>query len=219
MVLSRRVAPPEPAVRPAQPLTVRVPLATAGETPRSEVQPPCVRCGSLGFTIHQRTWKRVKDPHVGRALVVRYLCKRCGYVRRDYPAGIGASRQSRSLKHLSVLLYWIGLSYQTVRTVLMDFGCPLSTTSIRRNVEQARRTPHLEPPLSRLRVQPLGNGVLRGPDGLVALQVVRESGVERMLEAVIAPGSAASDLDWRMLTVGRWLARVFGTELHPPESV
>jgi hypothetical protein len=197
---------------------VRVPLAGAGETPRSEAQPPCARCGSLGFTIHQRTWKRVKDPHVGRALVVRYLCKRCGHVRRAYPAGIGASRQSRSLKHLTVLLYWIGLSYQGVRAVLMDFGCPLSTTSIRRNVEAARRTPHLEPPLGRLRVQPLGNGVLRGPDGLIALRLVRESGADRALEAAIAPGPAASDLDWRLLTASSWLARIFDPDLSPPAS-
>ncbi|HEY7066719.1 MAG TPA: hypothetical protein VII06_34945 [Chloroflexota bacterium] len=209
MVLSQHVALPEPAIRLAQPQPVRIPLATAGEAPPAEALPPCERCGSRGFTIHQRTWKRVKDPHLGRALVVRYLCKRCGYVRRAYPAGIGASRQSRSLKHLSVLLYWLGLSYQGVRAVLVDFGCPLSTTSIRRNVEQTRRTPHLDPPLSRLRVQPVGNGVLRGPDGLIALRLVRESGEARALEAVIAPGPAASDLDWRLLSVGRWLAHVF----------
>ena len=218
MVVSSRAATVEPPVRPTQPLTVRVALAGAGETPHGEAQPPCARCGSLGFTIHQRTWKRVKDPHVGRALVVRYLCKRCGYVRRAYPAGIGASRQSRSLKHLSVFLYWIGLSYHGVRAVLVDFDCPLSTTSIRRNVEQARQMPHLEPPLGRLRVQPMGGGVLRGPDGLIALRLVRQSAAERVVEAVIAPGPSASDLDWRLMTVSRWLARVFDPDLPPPTS-
>jgi hypothetical protein len=197
---------------------LRIPLAPAGEAPHAQPGAPCARCGSLGFTIHQRTWKRVKDPHVGRALVVRYLCKRCGYVRRSYPAGIGASRQSRSLKHLSVLLYWIGLSYQGVRAVLLDFGCPLSTTSIRRNVEQAREAHDLAPPLSRLRLQPVGNAEFRGPDGLIALRLVREAGEACLLEAVIAPGPAGSDLDWRLVTVAGWLARAFGPDSFPPAS-
>jgi len=217
-VLSRRVATVEPPVSVAGPRMVRVPLAMTGEAPPGVALPPCQRCGSLGFTIHQRTWKRVKDPHLGRALVVRYLCKRCGYVRRAYPTGIGASRQSRGLRHLSVLLYWIGLSYQSVRAVLLDFGCPLSTTSIRRNVEQARDTGDLERPLSRLRLQPRGNGMLRGPDGLLSLRLVRASGEARLLEAVIGPGPAASDLHWRLMTVGRWLAHLYGPDLPPPAS-
>ncbi len=179
------VARPGPAV---QPLVVRTPLVSVADT--LEVRPgePCTACGGRGFTIHQRTWKQVKDPQTRRALVVRLLCKRCGHVRRAYPAGIGSSRQSGGLKHLSVLLYWIGISYQGVRAVLRDLGCPLSTTSVRRNVEGARRAAPLEPPLGRLRLEPVGSGMLRGADGVLALRVLPLAGGQRCLEAEIAPG-------------------------------
>jgi hypothetical protein len=206
-VLTQTLVHPPRAARTPRPLVVRIPLLGAGDAPAGGPHEPCSHCGSTGFSIHQRTWKRVKDPHLQRALVVRFLCKRCGHVRRAYPVGIGASRQSRSLKHLSVLLYWVGLSYHGVRAVLVDLGCPLSTTSIRRNVEATRRTERLEPPLGRLRVEPMGGGVLRGPDGLLALRVVRQSDGRRALEAEIAPGPGASDLHWRFTAAAGWVAR------------
>jgi hypothetical protein len=217
-VLKEHRVHPDRMARAGRPLIVRVPLLSAADAPGSEPLAPCSRCGSKGFSIHQRTWKRVKDPHLERALVVRFLCKRCGRVRRAYPDGIGASRQSGSLRHLTVLLYWIGLSYQSVRAVLLDLGCPLSTTSIRRNVEAARQTAQLEPPLGRLRLEPAGGGVLRGADGLMALRVVPQAGADRALEVESAPGPGASNLHWRLTAAATWLAQVFGPEVVPPVS-
>ncbi len=201
--------PPYRAVDPAGPLVVRIPLLSADDTPAVEPPDACHRCGSRGFSIHQRVWKRVKDPQVQRAQVVRFLCKRCGHVRRGYPLGISASRQSRSLYHLSVLLYWIGLSYQSVRAVLGELGCALSTTSIRRNVQATRRAADLAAPFARLRLAPTTDGILRGPDGLMALRVVRHSPTERYLEATIAPGPRASELSQRLTTAAGWLAPIF----------
>jgi len=88
----------------AESLQLRIPLIAVASAPGDRPR-PCVRCGSRGLNVHQRTRKRVKDPQVAYALVVRYLCKRCGHVGRSYPAGLGAGRQSASLQHLSVLLY------------------------------------------------------------------------------------------------------------------
>jgi hypothetical protein len=218
VLLKESPVSPERVGRAARPQVVRIPLVSAADAPGAAPAEACARCGSKGFSIHQRTWKRVKDPHLERALVVRFLCKRCGRVRRAYPAGIGASRQSRSLRHLSVLLYWVGLSYHGVRAVLLDLGCPLSTTSIRRNVESVRRSAGLEPPLGRLRLEPMGGGVLRGPDGLMALQVVRQGADERVLEVEIADGPGATDLHWRLTSAATWLARTFGPEVSPPAS-
>lgn len=210
--------PPYRAVEPAGPLVIRIPLLSADDTPAVEPPDACRRCGSRGFSIHQRVWKRVKDPQVQRAQVVRFLCKRCGHVRRGYPVGISASRQSRSLYHLSVLLYWIGLSYQSVRAVLGELGCALSTTSIRRNVQATRRAADRAAPFARLRLAPTTDGILRGPDGLMALRLVRQSPTERYLEAAIAPGPRASELSQRLTTAARSLAPLFGcaaTEARP----
>ena len=196
------------AATPRSPV-VRVPLAGVAETPGQGLPAPCPRCGSRAFSVHQRKGKRLKDPYLAHALIVRYLCKRCRYVGRAYPAGVGPSRQSRSLKHLSALLYWIGLSYLRVQAVLADLGCPLSTTSIRRNVEDARRALPLHPPLERLALRPVGAGQLRGPDGMVTLRLVRHSPAQRSLEAEIAPGHGAVDLGWRLEAAAEWLAPVF----------
>ena len=201
----------------AESLQLRIPLIAVASTPGDGPR-PCVRCGSRGLNVHQRTRKRVKDPQVAYALVVRYLCKRCGHVGRSYPAGLGAGRQSASLQHLSVLLYWLGLSYGRVREVLIELGCPLSTTSIRRNVEATRESLTATPPLTRLRLEPRGGGLLRGPDGMLALRLLQPLPSERLLEAEIAPGPGAAELRWRLETCAVWLARIFHPGAYPPGS-
>src|SRR5829696_4483151 len=73
--------------------------------PRTARSRPAHAAAARVSTFTSATGKAVKDPHCSRALVVRYLCKRCGHVRRVYPEGFGSSRQSEGLKQLSVLLY------------------------------------------------------------------------------------------------------------------
>ena len=186
------------------PLLVRIPLAPVGEALPTARLETCPRCGSKGLNVHQRTWKRVKDWEVTRVPVVRYQCKWCGAVGRQYPSGVDAGRQSLALKQVSLVLYCLGLSYQGVRAVLGDLGCPLSTTSIRRTVDAAR---HAHPPAQvrqPLRLAPVGGGMLRGPSGLIALRLVRPSPGDRALEVEIA-GDEAPELSWRLVACARWI--------------
>lgn len=191
--------------RSVEALLVRIPLTPAAAAPPDEPLPLCARCGSRGYNVHQRDRRRVKDPHVRQVVVLRYVCKRCGRARRVYPVGFGSSRQSDGLKELCVLLYWLGLAYLEVRGVLADLGCPLSCTSIRRNVESARGTAGLPPP-GRLHLRAVGGGMLRGRDGLIALRL-EHTPTARSLVAEIAPGPNAQHVRWRLESAAALLAR------------
>jgi hypothetical protein len=94
----------------------------------------CEGCGSQGFNLHQRSTKALKDPSTSRASVIRYICKRCRKTTRLYPAGVDAARQTVALRQASVLLYWLGLSYDGIREYLGHFGCPLSKATVWANV-------------------------------------------------------------------------------------
>src|SRR5262249_54135506 len=104
----------------AEPAVLRIPIAGVARAPRPGRSEPCPRCGSLGFTVHQRSWKHVKDPDVTRVPVDRYRCKRCGWVGRSYPAGIGPGRQSIAQQQITVVLCAAGLSYSTARLALIS---------------------------------------------------------------------------------------------------
>lgn len=164
----------------------------AGEPPTS-----CPLCGSQGFNVHQRSWKLVKDLGPAQALVVRYRCKRCGHTRRIYPAGAGAGRQSAALRRLSVLLYCAGLSYRAVGRALRDLDCPLSLTTIRRNVLTTYPGRRLGRELPRLRLVALGEGRFSGPDGILLLRLEGGPG-ERWLEAETDDEAQAEELRWRL---------------------
>jgi hypothetical protein len=94
----------------------------------------CERCGSHGFNLHQRASKSVKDPSTASAPVLRFICKRCRKTTRLYPSGIDAARQTVALRQASVLLYWLGVSYDGVRELLGHLGCPLSKATVWANV-------------------------------------------------------------------------------------
>lgn len=205
------------AAATTQPLVVRLPLAAIASAPDGP-PPPCGHCGGRGVNVHQRAWRQIKDPYVTRALVVRYLCKHCGRARRAYPTGIDAGRQSVTLRQLSLLLYWIGLSYQQVCIVLAELGCPLSTTSVRRNVEAVRAVEAIPPPLDRLRLTALGGGRLRGADGDCVLRLRRSAPSGAELEVAVAPGRHAAELCWRFTTCADWLGSLPEPAVLPPAS-
>ena len=92
------------------------------------------RCGSQGFNVHQRATKALKDPLTASAPVLRFICKRCRKTTRLYPAGVDSAHQTVALRHTSVVLYWLGLSYDGVRDYLGRFGCPLSKATVWSNV-------------------------------------------------------------------------------------
>jgi hypothetical protein len=191
---------------------VRVPLAPVAEVATGEAHLTCPRCGCRAFTVHQRLGKAVKDPQIKSAHVVRYQCKKCGAIVRRYPDGVQAGRQSVGLRQLSVLLYCLGFSYRDVQDHLSTLGCPLSTTSIRRNVVAARAVAPAAFLSGRCSLALDRDERWPRQDGPIDVQLVALTGSERWLEVAIEPrlGPAIQE---RLLTLAAWL------EQYPPESV
>jgi hypothetical protein len=195
---------------------IHIPLPAIEERPQTRARLDCQTCGGHAFVIHQRVWKRIRDPHLARVEGVRYRCKRCGRVARRYPAGAGDGRQSDAVREMSVLLYCIGLTYDTSSLALWGLGCGVSSTTVRHNVESLRvRTPSAGE-LSRLHLECHAGGRLSGPDGGLTLRVDGNAQA-RSLTVMVDPGSGASDLRWR---IDRCTRSVIGrsSELVPPGS-
>ena len=129
----------------------------------------CDRCGSQGFNLHQRATKALKDPLALRADVVRFICKRCRKTTRLYPVGVDGARQTVALRQASVLLYWLGLSYDGIRELLGLLGCPLSKATVWANV----RASGLLGNRHRLRADPGTLVIQRQPDGASARMLLR----------------------------------------------
>jgi hypothetical protein len=132
--------------------------------------------------------------------------------------GVGPGRQTTALRQLSVLLWCVGLSLEAVSGVLRDLGCPLSISAIRGNVTLIGRGAPGRPAVGRLRLKPVGAGLLSGPDGAMALRLVAASPLARWLEIEIAPGPRAGELHRRWQRGARWLAAAVGADEFPPES-
>ena len=112
------------------------------------------------------------------------------------------------MKRLSAFLYCLGLSYDAVRQVLAELGCPLSATSIRRNVAEGYGGARSDFVPERLRVRPAGSGRALGPEGALAIRLAGPSTMERWVEVEVRAGPAADELRWR-------LAHCTGDELPP----
>ncbi len=190
------------------PVRFQLPLASVSHASPLPPTEPCPHCGSLGFNVHHKGSKSIKDPLIHQVPVTRYRCKRCGWVGRRYPAGIDSGRQSLRLKQLSVILYRVGLSLQNIRSALNDLDCPLSMTSIRHNVMMdmiSVNTPLPHEP-DRLRMSPLGEGRFSGPDGALEIRLVSASPLEQWLEIEVAPGPATSNISRRLEDCTKYLA-------------
>jgi hypothetical protein len=129
----------------------------------------CDRCGSQGFNLHQRASKALKDPLMLRADVIRFICKRCRKTTRLYPPGVDSARQTIALRNSSVLLYWLGLSYDGIRELLGHLGCPLSKATVWANV----RSSGLLGNRHRLRADPGSLTIQARPHGAVARMLLR----------------------------------------------
>src|SRR4051794_2568143 len=113
-------------------ITVRIPTPVVEHDGRRPER--CDRCGSQGFNLHQRASKSLKHPLLPRAAVVRFICKRCRKTTRLYPTGVDSARQTVALRQVSVMLYWLGLSYDGIREMLAHLDCPLSKATVWANV-------------------------------------------------------------------------------------
>ncbi len=118
-------------------MEIAVSIPSADATFSGGRPPRCQRCGSQGFNLHQHATKSLKDPAVRTAPVQRFICKRCRKTTRLYPPGVDVARQTVALRHLSVLLYWLGFSYDGIREFLGHLGCPLSKATVWANVRTA----------------------------------------------------------------------------------
>lgn len=138
----------------------------------------CDRCGSQGFNLHQRASKLLKDPLLPRADVIRFICKRCRKTTRLYPPGVDGARQTLALRQASVLLYWLGLSYDGIRELLGHLGCPLSKATVWANV----RASGLLGNRHRLRADPGTLAIQARPHGAIARMSLRGRAASIALE-------------------------------------
>jgi hypothetical protein len=164
----------------------------------------CDRCGSQGFNLHQRASKALKDPILLRADVIRFICKRCRKTTRLYPPGVDSARQTVALRQASVLLYWLGLSYDGIRELLGHLGCPLSKATVWANV----RASGLLGNRHRLRADPGTLAVQDRPNGAVARMLLRGRTVSISLEGV------AGELHLVVSTLHPDAARLFQRRLE-----
>lgn len=148
-------------------IAVRIPTPVVKHDGRRPVR--CDGCGSQGFNLHQRASKSLKDPTMLRADVIRFICKRCRKTVRLYPLGVDAARQTVALRQASVLLYWLGLSYDGTRELLGHLGCPLSKATVWANV----RASGLLGNRHRLRADPGTLTIQARPNGAVARMLLR----------------------------------------------
>lgn len=148
-------------------IAVRIPTPVVEHDGRRPER--CDRCGSQGFNLHQRATKALKDPLTPRASVVRFICKRCRKTTRLYPPGVDSARQTVALRQTSVLLYWLGLSYDGIHELLGHLDCPLSKATVWANV----RASGLLGNRHRLRADPGTLVIQARPNGAAARLMLR----------------------------------------------
>lgn len=197
------------------PVVLRLPLVPVNNQPDSRRPGACSECGSMGFNVHQRSWREIRDPQMQRVQVARYLCKRCGVTCRVYPVGIGPERQSAALRQICAMLYCIGLTYRNVQQVLRHLGCSLSITTIRLNVLAACGEEQLMRPYERLRLTSFGSGQLVGPDGSLAFRLIGSIPARRWLETEVVERQGGAELEWRIENCLRHFSSL-SEQMEPP---
>jgi transposase-like protein len=99
---------------------------------------PYPECDGRYFKNHQqRCDKPLRDTKCSRVNAMRWKCLRCGRTYRVYPKGVSQAHHSDRLKGLATLFYLLGLSYGGVEDALVALECPLSKTSVYRDVQAA----------------------------------------------------------------------------------
>jgi hypothetical protein len=135
------------------------------------------------------------DPRLGRVHVTRYTCKVCGYVRREYPVGVGPGRLSLAMVAVCRFLREFGLSMRQIHDVLRDLGCPTSIGTLHRLLG-----PRSDDGVGRLRLtaQPGRPAHLVGRDGDLTFEWDGDESTTRHLVVTVVRDTSASGLRWRL---------------------
>jgi transposase-like protein len=99
---------------------------------------PYPDCDGRHFKVHQQHCdKPLRDTKCSQVNAMRRECLRCGHTHRVYPKGVSKAHHSDRLKGLATLFYLLGLSYGGVEDALVALECPLSKTTVYRDVQAA----------------------------------------------------------------------------------
>ena len=79
---------------------------------------PTPGCTSTTFRLHQRVVKPLNDVEHSTLEIWRYRCEICGCTFRVYPRGVTRAATSERVRLVATLLYFLGLSYGSVSTLL-----------------------------------------------------------------------------------------------------
>jgi hypothetical protein len=95
----------------------------------------CPRCNCSTGRIHQRRLLPVTDTRIGSVTKVRMRCTSCQITWTLQPDGLKAHFQrSQRIRALNVLFYALGLSFESVATVMTSLGAVESDTSVYRDL-------------------------------------------------------------------------------------
>lgn len=114
--------------------------------PYTDTQPEeeasCPYCGSKKSITHQTHSKRIKHHKIEEVIVKRLRCKRCKRTFPHYPEGVSQAQQTKTLKAMSVVLYVLGLSYDSLVFFFSALEAPLSKGSCWNNMQDVGEKAH-----------------------------------------------------------------------------
>jgi transposase-like protein len=96
----------------------------------------CPYCNSFDLVRHGKRLREVKDPKVENAAVQRWKCNSCNRTFTQRPEGISRSLFSNFVISLSVFLYTLGLSYNSVSKALIFFDIFIDPSTVWRHFQE-----------------------------------------------------------------------------------
>ena len=92
--------------------------------------------------VHQTHVRKIKHHKINEAVVKRLRCKKCKRTFRHYPQGVSQAQQTKTLKAMSVILYILGLSYDSLVSFFFALDTPLSKGTLWNNMQDAGEKAH-----------------------------------------------------------------------------
>lgn len=96
----------------------------------------CPDCGSQVLQSWGRISRTVTDIENQNVHYHRYRCDACGATFREYPPGIGRSKQTQRIRSLAALACALGLSSRDVVSVFHELGVNLSRATVWRESQR-----------------------------------------------------------------------------------